>query len=74
MISWLSKLFKRFHKHKWQTRGQNRWGSATYRVCLSCRVRQKRVNNSWEDERWEDCAPIGYLDEQFDEFDNFIWK
>ena len=62
------------HKHKWQIRGQNRYGGATYRICLKCRETYQRVNNSWEDEKWEQCEPIPDLDAQFDSNDRFIFK
>ena len=58
------------HRHKWQTRGQNKWGLPTYRICLKCRETQKRVNKSHESERWEKCDSIESLDKQFDENDN----
>ena len=58
------------HRHKWQTRGQNRWGLPTYRLCLKCRETQCRVNKSYENESWEKCDPIIELDNQFDENDN----
>lgn len=60
------------HKHKWQVRGQNRWGTPTYRVCLSCRQPQK-----WEgglNGEFVDCEPIPELDNQFDENNNFIFS
>lgn len=62
------------HKHKWQIRGRNRYGGETYRICLKCRETYQRVNNSWEDERWEQCEPIADLDGQFDSNDRFIFK
>lgn len=62
------------HKHNWQRRGQNRWGTTTYRVCLKCREAQKRVNGPFEEDKWETCDPIGFLDEQFDENDQFIFN
>jgi len=62
------------HKHKWQTRGVNRYGTTTYRLCLKCRQTQQRVNKSYETERFEDCNPIPDLDAQFDEHDNFIYN
>lgn len=62
------------HKHKWQIRGQNRYGGDTYRICLKCRETFKRVNNSWEDDRWEKCDPIPELDNQFDSNDKYIFN
>lgn len=62
------------HRHKWQARGRNRYGVRTYRMCLKCRERQKRVNKINEEERWETCEPIPELDAQFDENDNYIWN
>lgn len=62
------------HKHKWQVRGRNRFGSPTYRICLKCRKTYQRVNKSWEDERWEECEAIDDLDSQFDSKDKFIFK
>lgn len=62
------------HKHKWQIRGRNRYGGATYRICLKCRETYQRVNNSWEDERWQQCEAIPDLDAQFDSNDRFIFK
>lgn len=61
------------HKHKWQTRGINRYGTTTYRVCLKCRKCQKRVNKSYERDKFEDCEPIDDLDSQFDKNDNYIF-
>ena len=61
-------------RHKWQTRGINRYGGATYRMCLKCRIRQVRVNKSYEDERWEESDPIPELDDQFDENDNYKFE
>ena len=54
-------LFK--HKHKWQTRGQNKWFITTYRVCLKCGHYQKRVHKSGESDRFEKCDRVLYLDE-----------
>lgn len=62
------------HKHKWQVRGQNRYGGSTYRMCLRCRERQIRVNKSFEEEKWEICNPIPDLDDQFDENDKYIFE
>ena len=61
------------HKHKWQIRGRNRYGGETYRICLKCRKTYQRVNDSWEDEIWQECEPIPYLDSQFDTNDKFIF-
>ena len=63
-------LFK--HRHKWQNRGQNRYGGITYRLCLKCRESQHRVNKVNESERWEKCEPVPYLDAQFDINDKYI--
>ena len=60
------------HKHKWQKRGVNRYGTETYRMCLKCRETQKRVNNINERDRFENCEPIPDLDAQFDKDDNYI--
>ena len=65
-------LFK--HSHKWQIRGRNKYGGETYRICLKCRETYQRVNNPWENERWEQCEPILNLDAQFDKNDNYIFK
>ena len=70
-MKWILELFP--HKHRWQVRGRNRWGGDTYRICLGCRKTFKRVNNSWEDEKWKECEPIEELDNQFDENDNIIF-
>lgn len=59
--------------HIWQTRGVNQWGGVTYRVCLNCRKAEKRVNNLNEPDRYEECNPIPYLDDQFDENDEYIY-
>ena len=40
------------HRHKWQTRGQNKWGLPTYRLCLKCRETQCRVNKSYDGITW----------------------
>jgi len=61
-------------KHKWQSRGQNRYGTITYRVCLKCREPQQRVNNLGEPDKFEKCEPNDYLDNQFDENDNYIFE
>lgn len=61
------------HRHNWQIRGRNRYGGGTYRVCLGCRIPQKRVNKPYEEERWENCEPIKELDDQFDENDRFLF-
>ena len=68
-------IFDRFsvHNHKWQSRGINRYGGITYRVCLKCRKAQKRVNKISEDEKWEYCDSMPELDSQFDENDNYIF-
>jgi hypothetical protein len=62
------------HKHKWQVRGRNRYGIETYRICLNCRKTYKRVNKSYEQDRWEECDPIPDLDSQFDKNDEFIFS
>ena len=64
---------KNKHKHKWQTRGCNRYGIETYRICLKCRETQERINKSYETEMWAKCNPIKDLDNQFDENDKFIF-
>lgn len=60
--------------HKWQTRGINRYGTTTYRVCLRCREPQERINKSYEDDKFKKCEPISDLDAQFDSSDKFIYK
>lgn len=64
------KLFK--HKHKWQTRGVNKWGLVTYRYCLKCGETQERINKPYEDELFVKCNPIPRLDNQFDKNNNLI--
>jgi hypothetical protein len=59
-------------KHKWQTRGRNRYGITTYRLCLKCRETQERVNNLGEPEKFDKCKPNQWLDAQFDKNDNYI--
>lgn len=61
------------HRHKWQIRGINRYGTTTYRVCLKCRECQARINKPFEPDLFEKCVPIEYLDNQFDENDNYIY-
>jgi hypothetical protein len=75
MNSILNKIFKQFfkHKHEWQSRGTNRYGGTTYRVCIKCRESQIIVNNSWEDDRFEKCDSLPELDSQFDDNDNYIF-
>jgi hypothetical protein len=68
----IARLFP--HRHKWQERGINRYGTTTYRVCLKCREAQQRVNKSYEDDRFEICEPIAELDAQFDENDKYIFN
>lgn len=63
----------RGHKHIWQVRGINRYGGATYKICLKCRETFVRVNKLSEEERWEKCDPIIDLDSQFDDNDKFIF-
>ncbi len=72
----ISLIKKRFlpHKHKWQIRGRNRYGVATYRICLKCRETFERVNEFYEEERWEKCEPIAELDSQFDSNDRYVFK
>ena len=67
-------MFSRFfkHKHKWQTRGVNKWGLTTYRFCLKCGERQERINKSNEEDKFIKCNPIPHLDEQFDKDNNYI--
>lgn len=74
LVFYFTQIRNRPHKHKWQARGQNRYGVTTYRMCLTCRERQKRVNKSFEEERWETCDPIPDLDAQFDENDRYIFN
>jgi len=64
-------LFK--HKHKFQVRGRNRYGVATYKICLKCRKAFERVNESLDSEVWKECSPINHLDAQFNENDKFIF-
>lgn len=61
------------HKHKWQTRGINRYGNTTYRVCLKCREAQHRVNEPFQKDKFDKCDPIPELDAQFDENDKYIF-
>lgn len=74
-MKWLINLFKRQYKcsHNWQVRGRNRYGIATYQVCLKCREAQQRVNNFGEPSKMEKCEPIDFLDNQFDENDKYIF-
>ena len=67
----IKKLFP--HRHKWQIRGRNRYGTPTYRFCLKCRKAQERVNNPFEDDKFEYCEPIPELDNQFDKNNNYIF-
>lgn len=62
------------HRHRFQDRGQNRYGGITYKVCLKCRKSYIRVNSIGEPEKWEECDPIPELDNQFDENDKFIFR
>jgi len=68
----IARLFP--HKHKWQKRGQNRYGTTTYRVCLKCGESQKRVNNSNEPDKFEPCEPMASLDAQFDNSNDYIFN
>ena len=61
-----------WHKHKWQDRWRNKYWTTTYRKCLKCWETQKRVNKSYEEDRFAACEPIKELDDQFDENNNFI--
>lgn len=65
-------IFK--HRHKWQTRGVNRFGTDTYRICLKCRVTQQRTNKPFKPDLWTDCDPIPELDNQFDGNDQYIFN
>ena len=71
LINYIKSKFK--HKHKWQTRGINRYGIDTYRICIKCKESQHRINKSYESELWEKCEPITELDNQFDKNNNFIF-
>lgn len=56
--------------HKWQTRGVNRYGIATYRVCLKCGKREQwygGINGSFNE-----CERTLDLDSQFDEKGNLL--
>lgn len=68
-------VVKRFfkHKHKFQVRGVNRFGTPTYQVCLKCRKSFERVNKSYEKEKWQECEKILELDKQFDKNDRYIF-
>lgn len=73
MINWIkARLLK--HRHRWQIRGVNRYGSPTYRVCLKCREPQKLVSGPGGPELWEKCEPVPFLDLQFNEDDQFIFN
>lgn len=61
-----------FHRHKWQTRGVNKWNLSTYRVCLRCGEAQERINQSFEKEMFVPCEHIKELDNQFDSKGNYI--
>lgn len=67
----LKKIFP--HIHKWQQRGVNRYGTTTYKVCTKCGESQKRVNKSYEDDKFEVCSPIIDLDNQFDKNNKYIF-
>ena len=70
-----AKLCKLF-PHRWQSRGQNRYGVTTYRMCLHCRKTQRMKMfdfQNWQAD-WIDCEPMPELDEQFDENDKFIFQ
>lgn len=71
----LYEVVKRFfkHKHKFQVRGVNRFGTPTYQVCLKCRKSFERVNKSYEKEKWQECEKILELDKQFDKNDRYIF-
>jgi hypothetical protein len=73
VIQWKPRNQQSFCAHKWQTRGRNRYGKATYKMCLKCRKTFHQVNKSWEPEKWEQCDPIPELDDQFDSNDQFIF-
>jgi len=75
-MKWLKQLFKIEYScsHKWQSRGQNGYGTTTYRVCLKCREPQQRVNNLGEPDKFIKCEPIPHLDSQFDKNDKFIFN
>ena len=67
----ISRLLFSFN-HKWQTRGRNIYGFATYQVCLKCGKAQE-----WEgglNGRFVDCKRNPFLDEQFDENNNYIFN
>lgn len=70
----LEKLTHRIYGHKWQTRGQNRYGATTYRVCLRCGQAQERVNSPFELDHFQNCERIPELDVQFDEKGRYIYK
>jgi hypothetical protein len=74
LLFYFTQIRNRSHRHEWQDRGKNRYGGTTYRMCLTCRERQKRVNKPSENERWEICDPIPDLDAQFDESDRYIFN
>jgi hypothetical protein len=60
--------------HKWQTRGVNRYGLETYRVCTKCNRAEGRVNESYEPDKFEQCEHEPNLDAQFDENNQYIFK
>jgi len=66
-------LFRIKHRHKWQVRGQNGYGTCTYRVCLRCGESQHRVNKINEPDKFEKCNSIPELDSQFDKNNNYIF-
>lgn len=68
----IAKIFK--HRHKWQVRGVNRYGSPTYKICLKCRKTCARVNQPFTKEVWQECTPNVELDSQFDNQDRYIFK
>lgn len=70
----LFNFLKPKHSHKWQVRGENRFGLPTYRLCLKCRISQQRVNNIGQPDMWDICEPKKYLDSQFDSNDKYIFN
>ena len=69
-------LFRLFlkHKHKFQERAVNRYGTCNYQVCTGCGLAQKRVNKIGEDDRFENCERMPEFDSQFDENNNYIFN
>lgn len=68
-MDWIERLLT--HRHEWQTRGINKYGAPTYRICLRCRESQRLVSMTGE---FEKCDPVPFLDAQFDKDDKYIYS